>query len=70
MVVYNQIGGLGFLSLRLRLVPGKFEGKCEGKKIKRKSKRKEKVKEKINKLEVNKLFVSTTNFFDLFNSFI
>ena len=37
----------GFMcnSLRLCLVPGKFEGKCEGKKIQRKCKRKEKVKE-------------------------
>ena len=32
-------------TLRLCLVPGKFEGKCEGKKIQRKSRRKEKVKE-------------------------
>ena len=32
-------------SLRLCLVPIKFEGKCKGKKIQRKSRRTEKVKE-------------------------
>ena len=45
MVVNNQMGGLGFQSFRLCLVPRKFEGKCKGKKIQRKSRRKEKVKE-------------------------
>ena len=33
-------------SLRLRLVPRKFEGKCKGKKIERKSKTKQKVERK------------------------
>ena len=45
MVVNNQMGGLGFQSFRLCLVPRKFEGKCKGKKIQRKSRKKEKVKE-------------------------
>ena len=40
-----QLGLILLKTLRLCLVPGKFEGKCEGKKIQMKSRRKEKMKE-------------------------